>query len=229
MAAVVFDKLSKANGNDLVGKITQIILGEASEDEIQVFDPGRVNADYGGTYGGPFAAKFTRSCGTHAGGRYVWPLRGHLVLGSAGRPLSLPMGCLNPQGTSIDPRWDPLMNVIVTYAHPSTDAVIWETVINAHGRRAPHLRADARGWGCPLTKSGMTWWGAKDQIKNVTSGALTGQAKARATSTTAAASEETVLEALEATGMAAVVMAVNAAAKMLRTRIHPLPPKNLFT
>ncbi|KAJ7792629.1 hypothetical protein B0H13DRAFT_2172439 [Mycena leptocephala] len=52
---VAFDKLSKANGNDLVGKIAQIISGEASEDEIQVFDLGRVNADYGGTYGGPFA------------------------------------------------------------------------------------------------------------------------------------------------------------------------------
>jgi hypothetical protein len=52
---VAFDKLSKASGNDLVGKITQIISGEASEDEIQVFDLGRVNADYGGTYGGPFA------------------------------------------------------------------------------------------------------------------------------------------------------------------------------
>ncbi|KAJ7912743.1 hypothetical protein B0H13DRAFT_2006355 [Mycena leptocephala] len=52
---VAFEKLSKANGNDLVGKITQIISGEANEDEIQVFDLGRLNPDYGGPYA--FAAK----------------------------------------------------------------------------------------------------------------------------------------------------------------------------
>ncbi|KAJ7891461.1 hypothetical protein B0H13DRAFT_2340550 [Mycena leptocephala] len=93
------------------------------------------------------------------------------------------------------------MNAIVTYARPcTTDAVIWETVIDALCGLTltddellifePMLEAGSAGndprcvlcknechfaQGCPLTKSGMTWWGAKDQIKNVTSGALAGR------------------------------------------------------
>ncbi|KAJ7904095.1 hypothetical protein B0H13DRAFT_2025167 [Mycena leptocephala] len=222
------------------GKITQIISGEASEDEIQVFDFGRINSPVAAvcmlavdTYGHSEDISFSVVQADPS--LFPWVVSIHKVPGArtpaaqeaacrtfrgvlgetiiATPPLRLAIDCASPPDDtrssdicllelirSIDPRWDPLMNAIVTYAHPcTTDVVIWETVIDALCGLTlmddellifePMLEAGSAGndprcvlcknechfaQGCPLTKSGMTWWGAKDQIKNVTNGALAG-------------------------------------------------------
>ncbi|KAJ7169997.1 hypothetical protein C8R46DRAFT_1033509 [Mycena filopes] len=98
---------------------------------------------------------------------------------------------------TIDTRWDPLMKYVVSYMRPcTTDAVVWERVVDAlcglelvWGRIIfePILKPNTAsgeprcllcknechfGYACPRRRSGITWWGAKDQIKNVTTGRL---------------------------------------------------------
>ncbi|KAJ7910073.1 hypothetical protein B0H13DRAFT_2488833 [Mycena leptocephala] len=224
-----------------------IISGEANEDKIQVFDLGRVNADYGGTYGGPFAfaakinspAAAARMLAVDTYGHsedisfsvvqadpslFPWVVSIHMVPG-ARTPAAQEAACRTFRGVlretiiatpplrlAID-RASPL----TTLAHPtytSSSSYVASTPLGPPHERdcdtvidtlcgltltddellifEPMLEAGSAGndprcvlcknechfaQGCPLTKSGMTWWGAKDQIKNVTSGALAGRGR----------------------------------------------------
>ncbi|KAJ7289804.1 hypothetical protein C8J57DRAFT_1459623 [Mycena rebaudengoi] len=98
---------------------------------------------------------------------------------------------------SIDPRWNPLMKAWTVFMHPCTpDARSWDTIVDAVcglqftrelttfkplldpkkinlGPRCVLCKLECHLiQGCPFIKSGMTWWGAKDQIKHTTTGAL---------------------------------------------------------
>ncbi|KAJ7748127.1 hypothetical protein B0H16DRAFT_1888581 [Mycena metata] len=98
---------------------------------------------------------------------------------------------------TIDPHWDDRMKCVVTYMEPCTTVPrIWEQVVDAlcgielvGGLRiyTPLLTPGSASndprcvscknechfeSGCPLHYSGITWWGAKAQLKAITTGRL---------------------------------------------------------